>query len=467
MKFPFVISVVAMCLGTFAAAPEPVARYQERAVTLLPCSVSAETINRTWPGKQREASRVKRAWFVNLAAPEKAATLQIRNLPGDFKRIRPLSRAAAVTWKDGVLETTLEKPEQFVIEGTRSEIHVFVNPPFSYRHVPGELYFGPGEHEAGLISPTNGQTVCFDEGAYVYGSILMEGVSDVKIVGRGVLDSSRMIRRQSDDEVLANERLIAAGRAPWNVDSAAFTVMSCTNLLVEGVTFVDSPFWAVTVRDECKGVLFDNVKLVGQWRYSADGFDICASEDVTIRRSFVRSFDDCVVSRGMISRRSPAVVRHVLVEDCALWCDWGKNLEVWAGDKPALIEDVTYRRCRLLNVTGDACDVTTWGCSASTVFRNIVMEDIEVDFPEPVTPLRFQTRDNEPWDGLTSRTGSVLRVDCRLPKGDALEKVRLDYSDIRFSRFTFLGDGVTTRDVYVMPPQPPYFNIRNVTLYEE
>ena len=457
----------ALLLSSVINAGKPAASLNGHELELVPCSVSAQTINRVWPGKQREAYRAKRAWFVNLTASAAPATLRIASLPGAFKRIRPLSRTTAVGCTNGVLTTTIDIPEQFVVECEQSEIHVFVNPPFGYRHVPGELYFGPGEHEAGLISPTNSQTVCIDEGAHVYGSVLMAGVSDVKIVGRGVLDSSRMVRTVTDDLVLGNQRKILAGKSPWNVDGAAFTAIACTNLFVEGITMIDSPFWAVILRDECKGVVIDNVKLVGQWRYNADGFDICASEDVTIRNSFVRSFDDCVVARGMITRRPTAVVRKVLVENCALWCDWGKNLEVWAGGQPALIEDVIYRRCQLLNVTGDACDVTTWGCSENTRFRNIVMEDIEIDFPEPITPMRFQTRDDEPWDELTSRTASVVRVDCRLPKEPRLNEVRLDYRDIRFSRFSFFGDGVTTREVYVMPPKPPYFQLENVQLYGE
>jgi hypothetical protein len=35
-----------------------------------------------------------------------------------------------------------------------------------------------------------------------------------------------------------------------------------------------------------------NYKLIGLWRYNSDGIEICNSEDVTIRDSFVRSFDD-------------------------------------------------------------------------------------------------------------------------------------------------------------------------------
>ena len=469
------IAVVLATLSGFAFLPSlspslfagektavPSASFAGADLKMEPCRVSAECINRVWPGKQREAWRAKDAWFVNFDVT-RPGTLTLR-LPGAFKRIRPLSRTAAAAVTNGVLYTAVTDSERFVVEAGGTEVHVFANPPFVHERVPGEIYFGPGEHDAGLISPTNGQTVCIDAGARVYGSILMQGVRDVKIVGRGVLDSSRMTRTRIEDPLLDNQLRIARGEARWDVDSSSFTAIACTNLVVSGITIVDAPFYAVLLRNECKGVAIDHVKLVGNWRYNSDGFDVCASEDVTIRHSFARTFDDCVVARGLISFGRVATLRNLLVEDCELWCDWGKNLEVWAGPQPTLIENVTYRNCKALNVTGDACDVTTWECSEDTRFRNIAMDGIEIDLPEPITPMQFQTRDDEPWVGRTSHTVSVFRVDCRLPYGNAarLKKTRVDYRDIRLSNVRIYGDGAFVTETYLMPDELPYYRAVNV-----
>ena len=70
----------------------------------------------------------------------------------------------------------------------------------------------------------------------------------------------------------------------------------------------------------------------------------------------------------------------VLAENCVLWCDWGKCLEVWAGHRPCLIENVTYRNIACTVMDNIVCDVTTWFASPDTRIRNVTVEDIEVDF---------------------------------------------------------------------------------------
>ena len=42
-----------------------------------------------------------------------------------------------------------------------------------------------------------------------------------------------------------------------------------------------------------------NVKLVGLWRYNADGIDVCNSQDVVVSDCFVRAFDDALVIKGL------------------------------------------------------------------------------------------------------------------------------------------------------------------------
>ena len=59
----------------------------------------------------------------------------------------------------------------------------------------------------------------------------------------------------------------------------------------------DPAGWAA-VPYYCNGVTFDNVKLIGFWRYNADGIDIVNSSNVTIKNSFLRTFDDCIAIKG-------------------------------------------------------------------------------------------------------------------------------------------------------------------------
>ena len=74
-------------------------------------------------------------------------------------------------------------------------------------------------------------------------------------------------------------------------------------------------------------VAISDVKLVGLWRYNSDGIDICNSQDVTIRDSFIRSFDDSIVIKGLKNRRQSfddRPIRNVRVSGLVVWCDWGR-----------------------------------------------------------------------------------------------------------------------------------------------
>jgi len=217
------------------------------------------------------------------------------------------------------------------------------------------------------------------------------------------------------------------------------------------VTFRDPPRWTMIVRAQSRDVTIENVKIVGCWRYNADGINVCASENVAIRDSFVRSFDDCIIARGAYLDCGVGPTRNVVAERCVLWCDWGKCLEVWAGHKPCLIENVTFRDIACVAVDGIACDVTTWFASPSTRIRNITMEDVELDFartrygahlqksPEDTT-FRGKPRDSACLVLVdVQRYGRYLGNQHHEPATD-LSEFKVEYENLTFRRFKAYGD---------------------------
>ena len=424
-----------------------------RQLRVQPARTSAFPLNQLWPGYQRPLGQTKMGYFVTVDL-DRAAELSVdfggRDVPA-VARIRPLShvqpRREGNSWR-----VSLEHPEQFVLEfpgkggdAAAPDLHVFVNEPFRYRHVPGEIYFGPGEHDAGLIVPKSGQTVCIDEGAVVYGSICAWGAKDVTITGRGVLDSSRVRRCSGNRAVMAAlSRIMLDGASPQR-DGTQLTLYSCTNVTVSGIIFRDAPFWSVIVRNESKNVSFDNIKVVGQWRYNSDGVDVCASEDVTLRNSFVRSFDDCVVARGaLLPGGEHGPLRNFTVENCVLWCDWGKNLEVWAGRRSCIIDGVVFRNCKCVQTDHAVCDVTTWTGAPEVAIRNVLFENIEVDRVSPTWRGQFQRKDapDEKFVPRPREDLNLLIVDFQ-PNAEVKADIadcRVVYENIRFSGATVLGD---------------------------
>lgn len=459
------------------AAPLLVVRINGRELTVHEARCSAYPLNQEWPGYQRPFEQSQVQYFVSfdLAKPG-VLEIEAPGLPSPRPiRIRPLGRPDDTSIENGKLLVPVAHPEQFVIEfadGTEQRmptaLHVFVNPPFRYEHVPNEIYFGPGEHDVGLIAPTNGQTVCIDEGAVVYGSIFVDKAKDVRVVGRGILDSSRVERADKDSEIY--RRVKAMGHADGTAGRACtnFQAFQCENIYVEGVVFRDSPRWSVILRNECDGALIENVKLIGMWRYNSDGIDVCASRNVVIRDSFVRSFDDCFVARGVCLEDEFGPVENVMVENCVLWCDWGKNLEVWAGSSPCIIRNVVCRDCKLINVDGYACDVTTWGESTNTIIRDIQFENLEIDLCRPRWQSRLESRQKGPFDFSERDKCALFSADIRDRNGTRVQEtgqsgIRVEYSALTFSGFKVFDETGSSFEGFLSAPEG-VARIRDVTV---
>jgi len=380
--------------------------FNGKPLTIHEVRVSAHPINRVWPGYQRDPSQAEPAWFVEFDMTE-AGILEVeydRNVPSDLE-IRPLSyNLLPDLINDHTVRLFIESPSHFVLapKSGHDALHVFADAPFKYERMPGDLYFGPGEHDAGVILPKAGQTVCIDSGAVVYGMILCYKADNVKVVGHGILDSSRLkcpkeaVAGEPGGELMKVCQTLGFGFSELYVGGHV-VVWGSRNFEMHGVTMVDSPSWAVCVRNGCDNVLFDDVKIVGQWRYNSDGIDICASTRSVIRNSFIRSFDDCIVARApyLPGETSEMAVDDLLVEKCVLWCDWGKNLEIWCGELPCRVRNIRFQDIDVIRASHFVISITTTYGSGDTLVENITYRDIRVDtddfYPESV----FQKSDDE------------------------------------------------------------------------
>ena len=460
------------------------AAFNGRTVALQPARCSAYPLNQVWPGFQRPIEQTAINWFATFDIDKPGEfRLTVPGLDGGEVLMRPMSEAARCRVTGDVVTVAVSTPGQFTLEfGPRGKdsrfpmVHVFANPPFHYAHVPYEIYFGPGEHDVGVVAPTNGQTVCLAEGAVVYGSLFVCGAKDVKVVGRGVFDGSRIDRSDPESAVdrLARSKGLAMTSTADTVCNC-FTAYGATNLTVEGVTFRDSASWTVKIRGHSRNVTLDNIKIVGQWRYNSDGINCCACENMTVRNSFVRSYDDCIVARAAaIKGDDGAPLKNFLVENCVLWCDWGKNLEVWAGKEQSLIEKVRYRNCKLVNVSGVACDITTWYGSSDTRIADVAMEDIEIDLPRPRYSMEIRNKSKaSDFHWREQGEARILVVDCdRLGRprreqevtNDAdTDKYRLQYENLVFRNFTFYGEDPAPRTAKVETKFPTH-DIKGVTI---
>ena len=108
-----------------------------------------------------------------------------------------------------------------------------------------------------------------------------------------------MIKNSTEENALVQNTLKNTGLS--DIDcyySGILTVHNGKGVVLDGIILRDSPMRTPIVRNGCRDVCMNNIKIIGQRRYNSDGVDICNSNACVLQNSFVRSFDDCVVARA-------------------------------------------------------------------------------------------------------------------------------------------------------------------------
>jgi len=376
--------------------------------------VSAVPFNRRWPGHQRDISQSEPVQFLSLAIDE---PIEFEITPKDTfdpakLKIRPQSLGITPTVENGSIRFTLSRPAYFTVEayGRGRALHVFADPMSQYDvDVCDEnvLYFGAGEHDAGLIELKSGQTLYLDEGAVVYACIRAEDAENIKILGRGILDNSR------NKEKILFEASAEGNREAIKNAKRRHTVelRYCTNVEIDGITIRDSLVYNVRPT-ACRDLSIKNVKIIGCWRYNSDGIDMHNCEGVRISDCFIRTFDDSICIKGFDCYYKGDVEAAVkadmyrngmsydtfcdtVIERCTIWNDWNKALEIGAETRAEEIRDITFRDCDLIHLTNVALDCANVDYAD---VHDITFRDIRVEMDEQIPRYRIQKSDNEVYE---------------------------------------------------------------------
>ena len=378
-------------------------------VVLDVARVSAVPFNRRWPGHQRQMDQSEVISFLSLATDE-ALTFEISpKEPFEQVNIRPKSLGITPEVKNGKIVFTLEKPAYFTVEpyGRNHALHIFADPMPDYdvdKNDPSVLYFGAGEHDVGMLELKSNQTLFIDEGAVVYACIRAIDAENIRILGRGILDNSRN-RERILFEVNAENNHEDVGNA---VREHTVQLEYCTNVEIDGITIRDSLVYNIRPIG-CNKLTIQNVKIIGCWRYNSDGIDMHNCVDVHISDCFIRTFDDSICVKGFDfyydgdveaavhaamyrNGRSYDVFQNVLIENCVIWNDWGKCLEIGAETRAEEIRNITFRNCDLIHLTGPVLDCMNVDYAD---VHDITFTDIRIEADEVIPKPLIQKNDAE------------------------------------------------------------------------
>ena len=406
---------------------------------------SAMPFNRRWPGHQRQIEQTELCGMVRFAFDAAAARGE-RALPAatvtvtaakDFKtvKIRPLSRNVAFHRKGRTVTFDLIQPGGYSVEfdGYHNNLHVFADAAKEYELPRNALVFGPGAHDIGIRELKSGDTVYIDPGAVVYGGFHASNATDIAILGRGIIDMSRV-----------KEKILfpATGDGHEAVKNAkrwhTIHLTGCRNVRVDGVTVRDSLCYNLGLWG-CEDVAVNNVKIIGQWRFNTDGIDLHNCLRARVTDCFARTYDDTFCFKA---HEGYGNCEDCVFERCVAWNDWGKAFEVGVECRAEHLRRLAFRDCDCIHAVSWAMDVSNvdYGRVSDVTFENL---RIESDEPMPAT--QYQATDDAPFDPKKG-----LGAPPRLFQGSV--HFHHEYSKENGGKWSGGGfiDGVTVRNVSVV-----------------
>ncbi len=277
-------------------------------------------------------------------------------------RIRPLSYGIEPQINGNTLSFSLSNPANLSVEINDDifhNLHLFANPIEKNAPKPKDrnvIYFGPGIHEIPnqKLKVASNKTIYLAGGAVLKGQIALDSVSNVNILGRGMVDQEIRL---------------------------GIHIANSKNVNVEGV------FASQCLAGGSDGVKINNVKTISFFGWG-DGMNVMASNNVFYDSVFIRSSDDCTTVYGT-RKGFLGGCRNIAMQNSTLWADVGHPILIGThgnSEKPDVLENLKYTNIDILDQKEMQVDYQ--GCLGINVgdnnlAKNVLFENIRVeDFRE-------------------------------------------------------------------------------------
>ncbi len=195
--------------------------------------------------------------------------------------------------------------------------------------------------------------------------------SNVTFTGRGVIDLTRLDRRERRGVVFTN----------------------CNNINISGIKIINSPEWSF-ISYCCTDVNIEQVDILGS-RGNCDGFAICNSHDVVVNDCFARVADDTFEVKALGGIMDS---RNITFSDCIAWGGYARCFGI-TGEVNKKISDVTFRDCAVVYRDGvwdnnriGSLVVVAEQCDGS--IDGVLFENIEI-FRDEGRPILVKIYDEE------------------------------------------------------------------------
>lgn len=320
--------------------------------------------------------------------------------------VHPLMEGIVPEVEGSRIRFEIEKPGIYTVEYNDSPstaMYIFAN-AIDY-DAPAESsdnvrYIGPGAWSIESLSLTDGMELYVSGGAVIQGTVNAVNASNIKISGHGFFDGSN------------NESWMLNGYAAY----VPINLSKCRNVDISGVAVLDSNAWCVNLYS-CSDVNISGIKIISA-RPNGDGITVQSCQNVMVKDSFIRTWDDSLVVKNYAPESGSDSV-HITFDNCQVWTDLAQSMEIG------------YE--------------TNKGKKINPVIQNITFQNITVlhNFHKPV--MSIHNADNCMISGI--RYSNIIIEDASMGKGDAGDNAQLiDIHNLRSSWTTVQNRG-SIRDV--------------------
>lgn len=309
-------------------------------------------------------------------------TFFVRNRDHRSLRVRAKDCFIPSVPKDGGIEFTYAGEGQLTLEADGipdAPLSIFVSaretePP--ERGDPDIIWFGPGLHLVQRLELRDGQTVYLENGA------LLRAIPPEPSETPVIEDDWAHVPEYTDFITAFGKKkitirgmgIIETTQLPWHARRTIY-LEDCEDIRIEGILAVGPAHWTV-VPYHCERVRIHDVKVFG-YRTNSDGIDLVNCKDVSVSGCYLRTGDDAVCLKGMLSPDVPGG-ENVRVCDCTIWTEKARSLGI-IGETRGDFQNIVFENCLVLHgyanwtrELGALCIVLSDGGTVrDVVFRNI------------------------------------------------------------------------------------------------
>eukprot|EP00040_Diaphanoeca_grandis_P016011 m.82379 g.82379 ORF g.82379 m.82379 type:complete len:496 (-) comp25512_c0_seq1:161-1648(-) len=232
---------------------------------------------------------------------------------------------------------------------------------------PSVVYFAAGVHAiaGGVLTLKNDSTVYLAQDAVVLGRVEASNVHNATLRGTGILAAEWLPGAPLPPSVANCTHCGCPG-------NHAIDISNSTDVAVEGITVMHASSWMVKFTSVV-GATVRGLQVIG-WRCNNDGVDVVSSENVLIEHSFIRSADDAIAIKGLVTTQP---THGIVVRDSILF-PHGNCMEIGFELWNDAVYNVTFERNICLHQMMNVFSIHNGGHAAvsGVTYRDILIEGL-------------------------------------------------------------------------------------------